>query len=534
MQTVGSAASRYGLENHGIRNVSSVHWNLSTPRLYEEALRRHEGRLARGGPLVVRTGQYTGRSPKDKYIVREPSSEDKIWWGSVNRPMEREVFEGLYKRMLAYLEGKELYVQECFIGAAPEYRMPVRLITEFAWHSLFGRNLFIRPEPEQLAGHVPEFTVIYVPNFTAIPKQDHTRSDVFVILNFEKRLLLIGGTQYAGEMKKSVFTVFNYLLPLRGVLSMHSAANVGPSGDVAVFFGLSGTGKTTLSADPNRTLIGDDEHGWSDRGVFNYEGGCYAKVINLSQLNEPEIFEASHRFGTVLENVAFDSASGELDLNDASLTENTRSAYPIDFIRNASLDGTGGHPNNVIMLTADAFGVMPPIARLTREQAIYYFLSGYTSKLAGTERGVTEPSATFSTCFGAPFIPLPPAHYGKLLGEKLTRHKSEAWLVNTGWAGGPPGVGKRIAIPYTRAMVRAALDGVLSDVPFEIDPVFGLAVPTYCPGVPAELLNPRESWADPQAFDAQAARLAAMFEENFREFADSVEPDVRAAGPRRG
>jgi len=534
MQTVSPTATRNGLDTQGIRNVDVVHWNLSTPRLYEEAIRRREGRIARDGQLVVRTGQYTGRSPKDKYIVREPSSEDRIWWGKVNQPMERACADGLRKRMLSYLEGKELYVQDCFVGADPEFRMPIRVIGEYAWHSLFGRNMFIRATGEQLAHHVPEFTVIYAPNFSAIPKQDQTRSEVFIVLDFAERQLLIGGTQYAGEMKKSVFTVLNYLLPLRGVLSMHSSANIGPGGDVAVFFGLSGTGKTTLSAEPSRTLIGDDEHGWSDRGVFNYEGGCYAKVIHLSPEAEPDIYQASHRFGTVLENVALDTATGELDLDDASLTENTRSAYPIDYIRNATPTGMGGHPQNVIMLTADAFGVLPPVARLSRDQAIYHFLSGYTSKLAGTERGVTEPSATFSTCFGAPFVPLPPTTYGKLLGDKLARHGTDAWLVNTGWSGGPYGVGQRMPIAHTRALVHAILDGSLGGVPFRTEPHFGLAVPTACPGVPTELLHPRDTWADKEAYDAQAGKLAAMFEENFRDFAPSVSPDVRAAGPHPG
>ena len=533
MQTLSRpTATRHGLDNHGIQNLDAVYWNLSTPHLYEESIRRREGRIAKHGQLVVRTGQYTGRSPKDKYVVDEPSSRDKIWWGSVNQPIEIERADAIRKRMLSYLEGKELFVQDCFVGADPEYRMPVRLISEYAWHSLFGRNMFIRAEREQLVGHVPEFTVIYTPNFAANPKQDGTRSEVYIILDFAKRELLIGGTQYAGEMKKSVFTVLNYLLPLRGVLSMHSSANIGPDGDTAVFFGLSGTGKTTLSADPSRTLIGDDEHGWSDRGVFNYEGGCYAKTINLSREAEPVIWDASHRFGTVLENVGFDSQTGEIDLDDDSLTENTRSAYPIDYVANATLEGMGGHPKNVIMLTADASGVLPPISRLSREQAIYHFLSGYTSKLAGTERGVTEPSATFSTCFGAPFVPLPPATYGKLLGEKLDRHNTDAWLVNTGWSGGPYGVGRRMSIAYTRAMVHAALNGSLHDVPFETEPNFGLSVPTACPDVPNEVLNPRGTWDDKEAYDRAARKLAGEFEENFEEFAPTVSPEVRAAGPR--
>jgi phosphoenolpyruvate carboxykinase (ATP) len=530
MQTINQAPSRYGLEHHGIRNVDTVYWNLSTPHLYEEVIRRHEGRISLSGALVVRTGQYTGRSPRDKYIVREPSSQDNIWWGSTNQAMEPDKFEALHARMLSYLEGKELFVQDCFVGAAPEFRMPIRVISEFAWHSLFARNLFITADPDELQDHVPDFTVVYAPNFCAIPEIDGTRSEVFIILNFEKRLLLIGGTQYAGEMKKSFFTVLNYLLPLRGVLSMHSAANIGPKGDVAVFFGLSGTGKTTLSADPSRTLIGDDEHGWSDTGVFNYEGGCYAKTINLSPTAEPDIFATTHRFGTVLENVGFDSSTGKIDLDDDSLTENTRAAYPLSYIPNVAKPSTGGHPSNVILLTADAFGVLPPIARLSPEQAVYYFLSGYTSALAGTERGITEPMATFSTCFGAPFIPLPPMSYGSLLAEKLARHNTNAWLVNTGWSGGAYGVGKRISIANTRAMVRAILDGTLTDTEFVTEPYFGLSIPTSCPDVPSEVLNPRNVWADKAAYDVQARKLAAMFEDNFNQFADAS-PEIRKAGP---
>ncbi len=524
--------SQHSLEQDGIQNVGTVYWNLSTPMLYEEAIRRREGRLAHLGPLVVRTGHYTGRAPNDKFIVREQSSVDKIWWGSVNRPMELGNFEALHRRLLAYLQGRDLFVQDCFAGADPAYRIPIRVITETAWHSLFAHDMFIRPLAEELASHLPEFTVLHAPNFHAIPELDGTRSEVFVALNFGQKLVLIGGTQYAGEIKKSIFTLLNYLLPQQAVLSMHCSANIGPEGDVAVFFGLSGTGKTTLSADPARMLIGDDEHGWSDRGVFNFEGGCYAKVIHLSAESEPEIYATTRRFGTILENVGFDSASGRLDLDDDSLTENTRAAYPISHIPNTTPDGMGGHPKNIIMLTADAFGVLPPISRLTPAQAMYHFLSGYTAKVAGTEKGVTEPQATFSTCFGAPFMALPATVYANLLGEKIARHGVNVWLVNTGWSGGPYGVGKRIKIAYTRAMVHAALNGALNDVPTTPHPTFGIAVPNACPEVPAEILDPRATWPDAAAYDAQARKLAAMFVENFKTYADQVSPEVRAAGPQ--
>jgi phosphoenolpyruvate carboxykinase (ATP) len=534
MQIQGTVQSQYGLDNHGIQNVNAVYWNLSTSQLYEEAIRRREGRLAHLGPLVVRTGQYTGRSPNDKFIVREPSSQDKVWWGKVNRTMEPDNFEMLHRRLLAYLQGKDLFVQDCFAGADPTYRLPIRVITETAWHNLFARNLFIQARREELATHVPQFTVINVPNFHAIPDMDGTRSEVFVAIHFGKQLVLIGGTQYAGEIKKSIFTVLNYLLPQQNVLSMHCSANIGPDGDVAIFFGLSGTGKTTLSADPSRTLIGDDEHGWSDRGVFNFEGGCYAKVIHLSPQAEPEIYETTRRFGTILENVGFDSDTGRLDLDDDSLTENTRAGYPISHIPNATRTGLGGHPSNIIMLTADAFGVLPPIAKLTPAQAMYHFLSGYTAKVAGTEKGITEPQATFSACFGAPFMALSPTVYARLLGEKITQHQVNVWLVNTGWTGGPYGVGKRMKIAYTRAMVHAALDGGLDDVPMTPDPNFGVAVPTTCLDVPAEVLNPRNTWADKAAYDAQARKLAGMFIENFKPFAGEVSAEVRDAGPKVG
>lgn len=532
MQTMGTVSSQYGLENHGIQNVNTVYWNLTTPSLYEEAIRRREGRLAHLGPLVVRTGTHTGRSPNDKFIVREPGSEDKIWWGKVNRGLSPEHFDTLHRRMMAYLQGRDLFVQDCFAGADEAYRLPIRVITMDAWQSLFARNMFIQASPQELATHVPEFTVIDAPRFNAITEVDGTNSETFIVLNFAKRLILIGGTEYAGEIKKSIFTLMNYLLPQKGVLSMHCSANIGERGDVAIFFGLSGTGKTTLSADPDRTLIGDDEHGWSDHGVFNIEGGCYAKVIKLSPTAEPEIYDTTRRFGTILENVAMDSATGHIDLNDDSLTENTRAAYPISHIPNATRSGMGNQPENIIMLTADAFGVLPPISKLTPEQAMYHFLSGYTAKVAGTERGVTEPQATFSTCFGAPFMALSPTVYANLLGEKIASNKVNVWLVNTGWTGGPYGVGKRMSIAHTRAMVHAALTGGLDKVQMEPDPIFGVAVPTSCPGVPAEVLNPRTTWSDKQAYDAQAKKLASMFAENFKTFAAQVSAEVRAAGPK--
>ena len=534
MHVQGPAHSHYGLEHHGIHNANAVYWNLPTSALYEEAIRRREGHLAHLGPLVVRTGQHTGRSPNDKFIVQEPSSADQVWWGKANPPMEPAHFDTLHRRLLAYLQGRDVFVQDCFAGADPEYRLPIRILTETAWHNLFARNMFIQARLEDPAAHVPQFTVINAPNFHAIPEVDGTRSEVFVVIHFGQRLVLIGGTQYAGEIKKSIFTVLNYLLPQRDVLSMHCSANMGASGDVAIFFGLSGTGKTTLSADASRTLIGDDEHGWSDRGVFNFEGGCYAKVIRLSPEAEPEIYETTRRFGTILENVGFDSATGRIDLDDDSLTENTRAAYPISHVPNASRDGLGGHPSNIIMLTADAFGVLPPIAQLTPAQAMYHFLSGYTAKVAGTEKGVTEPQATFSACFGAPFLALSPTVYADLLGEKIAKHNVKVWLVNTGWTGGPYGIGQRMKIAYTRAMIRAALDGSLADVPTRPDPTFGVAVPTACPGVPAEVLDPRGTWSDPDAYDAQARKLAGMFVENFKAFADQAAADVRAAGPRLG
>lgn len=525
-------ASSYGLENHGIHHTDTIYWTLHTPVLYEHVILRREGRLAHLGPLVVRTGQHTGRSPKDKFIVEEPSSQPFVAWGKVNQPMSEEHFEHLHTRLMAHLQTRELYVQDCFVGADPEYKMPIRVITETAWHSLFARNMFIQATPEELATHVPEFTVIHAPTFRADPETDGTNSDVVIAVHFGRRMILIGGTQYAGEIKKSIFSAMNYLLPFKKVLPMHCSANYGEAGDVAIFFGLSGTGKTTLSTDPNRILIGDDEHGWSDKGVFNMEGGCYAKTIKLSPTAEPDIYEATRKFGTILENVGFDPETGRIDLDDASLTENTRAAYPISHIERATRTGVAGHPTNIIMLTADAFGVLPPVAKLTPEQAMYHFLAGYTAKVAGTEKGVTEPQATFSACFGEPFMVQSPVVYAKLLGEKIAQHKVNVWLVNTGWSGGPYGVGKRMNIAHTRAIISAILDGSLAKVPTRHDDHFNLDVPVECPNVPAGMLDPRTTWSDPVAYDVQAAKLSEMFRENFKRFVDQVPPEIIAAGPQ--
>jgi len=526
-------APEYTLENHGFRNLGTVHWSLSTSRLYEEAIRRREGLLAHMGPLVVRTGHHTGRSANDKFAVHESSSQDKIWWGKVNQPYEEERYESMYRRLLAYMQGRDVFVQDCAVGADPKYQVPIRVITEDAWQSLFARNMFIQIPPEKRHAHVPEFTVIAIPRFHAIPEVDGTRSEVFIVVNFGKRQVLIGGTAYAGEIKKSVFTYLNYLLPQAGVLSMHCSANVGPNDDVALFFGLSGTGKTTLSADRDRGLIGDDEHGWSSDGIFNFEGGCYAKMIRLSREAEPDIYETSRKYGTILENVMMDSETRRLNLDDDSLTENTRGAYPLTHIANSVRPSYGPHPKNIVMLTADAFGVMPPISRLTPEQAMYHFLSGYTARVAGTESGVgSEPQATFSACFGAPFLALPPAVYADLLGQRVAQHKVAAWLVNTGWTGGPYGTGARMSIRYTRAMVRAALQGMLDGVPTVDDPIFGLQIPVRCSDVPDEVVTPRSTWKDKDAYDRTAHELAARFRENFRQYEASEPEAVRAAGPK--
>jgi phosphoenolpyruvate carboxykinase (ATP) len=523
-------ASTTSLEDLGIVPARSIRRNLATPVLVEEAVRRGEAILVHGGPILARTGEQTGRSPDDKYVVREPSTEGDIGWGPVNVPFDPARFDALLARVAAYLRGKDLFVQDSSACADPEHRLPLRVVTEHAWHGLFARNMFNLEDEEPGDGR-PGCTVIAAPGFEAVPGRDGTRSPTFIILHLARRLVLIGGTAYAGEIKKSVFTILNYLLPREGVLPMHAAANLGPAGDVAVFFGLSGTGKTTLSADPRRTLIGDDEHGWTGRGVFNFERGCYAKVIRLSPEGEPEIHATTRRFGTVLENVVCDPRTRRIDLDDASITENTRAAYPIDFIPNASPIGMAGHPRDIVFLTADAFGILPPIARLTPAQARYWFISGYTSKVAGTERGVKEPRATFSACFGAPFLPLLPAVYSRLLGEKIARHGARVWLLNTGWTGGPYGTGRRMPLALTRTMLDAALSGALDAEERFRDPVFGLETPAACPGVPGELLRPRDQWADPRAYDAGARELAARFRENFRRFEAEADPAVRAAGP---
>jgi phosphoenolpyruvate carboxykinase (ATP) len=520
------------LEKLGLDNIGSIYWNFSAPALYEESVRRREGWISSAGPLVVHTGHHTGRSPGDKFIVKDEMTAGKIDWGKVNRPFEPEAFDSLFERMLAYFQGRDIFVQNLYGGADPRFRIPVRIITDYAWQSLFIRNLLIRPDPPVIHTAPETFTILDSPRFHATPETDKTNSEVFIILNFAKRIGIIGGTSYAGEIKKSVFTILNYLLPAADVFPMHCSANVGPKGDVALFFGLSGTGKTTLSAVPDRALIGDDEHGWSDKGIFNFEGGCYAKVIKLSPEAEPDIFQTTRTFGTVLENVMINIKNRDIDLDNGALTENTRAAYPLTQVPNRVESGMAGHPKNVIMLTADAFGVLPPISKLTPEQAMYHFLSGYTAKVAGTEKGVKEPQTTFSTCFGAPFMPLPPTVYASLLGKRLLEHKSDVWLVNTGWTGGPYGVGSRMKIAYTRAMVRAVLDGALASVPMVTDPVFGLQMPTSCPDVPAAVLNPKSTWANASDYEAKAAELAAKFKANFQQFADKAPAEVTKAGPR--
>jgi len=496
----------------------------------EEAVRRSEVQLAQGGAVLARTGEHTGRSARDKFVVREPGTDGQIWWGEANVPFAEDRFEALLRRVAAYLEGKEVFLQDCHASADPAHRLPIRVVTEYAWHALFARTMFFTGGTGG-KGEEP-FVVIAAPGFRAVPERDGTRSPTFIILNFARRIVLIGGTGYAGEIKKSIFTVLNYLLPQRGVLSMHASANIGPGDHTAVFFGLSGTGKTTLSADSSRTLIGDDEHGWTDRGVFNIESGCYAKVIRLSPEGEPEIYATTRMFGTILENVVHDPSTRALDLDDDSITENTRGAYPIQYIPNASATGLGGHPQDIILLTADAFGILPPIARLTPEQAMYHFLSGYTAKLAGTERGVKEPTTTFSACFGAPFLALHPGVYAKLLGEKIARHRSRAWLLNTGWTGGPYGTGKRMPLGSTRVMLQAALSGALDRARYLPEPVFGLEVPVECPDVPRDLLVPRNTWPSHELYDQKARELAARFRENFRRFEGNVTAEVRGAGPR--
>ena len=506
--------------------------NLTTAALYEHALRRGEGALAAQGPLVVKTGEHTGRSARDKFVVRRAENADAIWWDN-NRAMAPEAFQRLYDDMLAHAGGLQLYAQDLYGGAHPDHRINVRVFTEYAWHSLFIQHLLVRPPIAERGKGEPDFAIVDLPGFAADPERHGCRSKTVIAVDFERRFVLIGGTSYAGEIKKSVFTILNYVLPPQGVMPMHCSVNVGKAGDPAVFFGLSGTGKTTLSADPERTLIGDDEHGWGPNGLFNFEGGCYAKMIRLSAAAEPEIYATTKRFGTVLENVVMDEKTRILDLDDASLAENSRGAYPIDFIPNADVKGRAGHPKNIVMLTCDAFGVMPPIARLSPAQAMYMFLSGYTAKVAGTEKGLgSEPQATFSACFGAPFMPRHPSVYGKLLGEQIARHNAACWLVSTGWTGGPFGVGTRMPIKATRALLAAALDGSLNAAAMEKDPIFGFEIPRAVPGVDAQLLYPRNTWRNPADYDAQAKKLAAMFAKNFEAFAPLVSEEIRKAAPK--
>jgi len=523
--------SSVGLGKQGLRPKGEVHWNLLAPELIQAAIRRGEGELADMGPFVAVTSPHTGRSPNDKFVVKDPRSEKDVDWGKVNQPISPEKYQLLLADVRNYLNGsKELFVEDLYCGADPAYRLSVRYVSPNAWHMAFVRNMFIRPELTDLPTFDPNFTVLHAPEFQADPVKHGTRTGTFIILNLAERTILLGGTRYAGELKKSMFTVMNYFLPKQGVLSMHCSANAGKKGGTALFFGLSGTGKTTLSTDPTRELIGDDEHGWSKEGIFNFEGGCYAKVINLSAEGEPDIYRTTQMFGTILENVVLDS-SKKVKFADQSITENTRASYPLSYIRNHVASGRGDHPRNVVFLTADAFGVLPPIAKLSSEQAMYYFLSGYTAKVAGTETGVTEPQATFSACFGAVFLVWQPTKYAEMLGALLKEHKANVWLVNTGWSGGPYGVGKRMKLAYTRTMVDAAVGGELDSVKTRKDPVFGLEIPVEVKGVPREVLDPRGTWPDPAAYDAQAKKLAEMFRKNFEKFGN-VDPRIREAGPR--
>lgn len=529
-------ASDFKLENHGLVRLDEVYWNLPTPALYEEAVFRGEGHLTEGGPLLVYTGKWTARAAADKYVVREHTTEDKIWWGEYNRPMTPEKFDGIRSRLLAFFQGEELFVQDCYVGADPNYSMPIRVITDKAWQSLFARNMFIPiNDLGEYKRHVPEFTLIASPSFRVDPRIDGTASDTAIVINFAQRLAIVAASSYGGEIKKSIFTVMNFLLPLQNVMAMHCSANVGKKGDVALFFGLSGTGKTTLSADPKRKLIGDDEHGWSDEGVFNFEGGCYAKVIRLSSEFEPQIWACTRRFGTILENVVYDPSSRKIDLDDEKFTENTRASYPLNFIPNAMEEKMArSHPQNVIFLTCDASGVLPPIARLDRDHAMYHFISGYTSKIAGTEIGLgIEPEITFSACFGAPFMVHHPFYYAKLLSDKIIKHSARCWLVNTGWVGGKFGVGKRISIHHTRNMLNAALEGKLDKVEYRKDRLFGFDIPLTCPDVPPDVLKPSTAWGNKKEYWMKYDALASRFIENFKLFAKNCPPEVVAAGPKR-
>jgi phosphoenolpyruvate carboxykinase (ATP) len=520
--------------NHGLGNLTKAHWNLSSPVLYEEAVRKGEAKVAQGGALVVATGKHTGRAANDKFIVKNAASEGKVWWGKVNKPFDQDKFDRMHQRVLKHIADKEVYVLDAFVGTHPAHRIPVRVVTRLAWHNLFVRTMLMPAKPGEYTADTEPFTIIDVPDLAANPAEDGTSSPTFILVDFQKKVTLIGNTLYAGEMKKSAFSLMNFVLPQQGTMPMHASANIGPKGDTAVFFGLSGTGKTTLSADAKRTLIGDDEHGWGSGGVFNFEGGCYAKCIKLSPEAEPEIFATTRMFATVLENVVMDPQTRIVDLDDATLAENTRACYPLSYIPNASPTGNGGQAKNVVMLTYDAFGVLPPISKLTPAQAAYHFLSGYTAKVAGTEIGVKEPQATFSACFGSAFMPLHPTVYGKLLSENIAKNGTRVWLMNTGYTGGPYGVGKRMSIAHTRALLNAALDGKLDGVASYKDPIFGVEVPVDCPGVPSQVLRPRETWADKAAYDAKAQHLAKLFNENFKQFADQASPEVAAAAPKAG
>ena len=535
----GEASARraeYGLENHGLTNQHMAYWNLPAEALYEEAVFRGEGRVSQSGPLVVLSGKHTARAASDKFIVRESSSEGHVWWGEYNRPFNPEKFDELFSRIQGFLQGRDLFVQDCYAGADSNHRLGVRVISELAWHSLFARNLFLRPATnDEHRRFIPDFTVICAPTFRGMQSIDTTATSTFIILNLKQKLCLIGDTSYGGEIKKSVFTILNYQLPLEGILPMHCSANVGQNGKVALFFGLSGTGKTTLSADPQRRLIGDDEHGWSNEGIFNFEAGCYAKVIHLSPTAEPEIYAATRRFGAILENVVLDPVTRLIDLDDDQITENTRASYPLEMIGNSVAEKMGGQPSDIVLLTCDASGVMPPIARLSAEQAIYHFISGYTSKISGTEVGLgREPEITFSACFGAPFMVHHPSVYADLLRRKVERHGVQCWLLNTGWVGGPYGVGKRISIAYTRALLGVALEGRLAQAEFRADPIFGFDVPIACDGVPPSVLDPAASWPDEGAYLEKYGQLASRFRENFRKFEGTSTQDIRAAGPRIG
>ena len=533
MEHIGTPGS-YGLENYGIKNAGKVYWNAVPAELVQESVKRNEGVLSPDGALMVNTGKYTGRSPNDKFVVDNGTEEEKlIDWGKVNVKMTPENFDRLYTKMLGYVQNRDLFVADLVAGADDKYRLPIRVITEYAWSNLFITDMLLRPELSERVNQTPGFTIICVPGLEGSPEEDGIRSGAFILVNFAKKIVLIGGSQYGGEMKKSVFSVMNFILPMRGIMTMHCSANVGKeTGDAALFFGLSGTGKTTLSSDPNRLLIGDDEHGWSDTGIFNFEGGCYAKMIKLSQEHEPLIWDAVHRFGALLENVVYDETTREIDFDSDALTENTRGAYPIYHIDGIVADGKGPHPTNIFMLTADASGVLPPLSKLDKDQAMYYFMSGYTSKLAGTERGITEPQPNFSACFGSPFLPLHPSVYAELLGKKIAEHDSHVWLLNTGWSGGPYGIGKRFSLPYTRAFVTAALRGELDNVKFVKEPFFGLQIPTSCPGVPAEVLNPRDTWADKSAYDESAKKLVVAFSENFKKYEAKTSAAITNAGPK--